>query len=263
MADFFIGRLMKYSIFINQKGLVEADPKANLHDGAVLNFLYEFCTDDSSKIEAKRITGEDGLRYSWINYGRINSEMPLLRWKSKAVYTAKFKHYESVGFIKTMREPDGKKYVAALPKLAKLFNPTNGSVYRDERAANTGKQPRSRALTNKNNKEQKIKEGKKSRREAGLTATAFSSKNFNSNNLPHLVETLVEEDKWPRELVVREAEKFFSYWQRPPPGASAPLWRLTKNFDPVTRFRSWMERINWRRPEKGDIVIINSEEKEN
>lgn len=113
---------MKYTITINQKELIRIEPRSRISEAIVLDYLYWFCTSPSKKIEECKIAGEDGLKYTWIDYNWLIKEIPLMRGKTRKVLTPIFDKIEKWGFIKTIRPDNQKKYVALLPKIEELFS---------------------------------------------------------------------------------------------------------------------------------------------
>jgi len=119
---------MKFTININQEKLIQIEPRAKLVDGAILDYLYWLCNSNSEAVEKLRKKDSEGLRYTWVNYGHLLDDMPLLGGKSRASLTPVFKRLESWGFIKTMIMGHQMKYVALLPKTDELLRKSNSPV---------------------------------------------------------------------------------------------------------------------------------------
>lgn len=117
---------MKFNININQEKLIKLAPDANLNDGAILDYVYYFCSSPSEEIDKMRIVGPDGKKYTWVNYDWILKEMPLLRGKTKGTLTPVFKRLEEWNFIKSYSPDNQKKYITLLPKIDELFRKLNG-----------------------------------------------------------------------------------------------------------------------------------------
>ena len=145
---------MKFNISINQKALSKLEPGATIVDGAMLDFIYWFCSSPSEDIESARMTGPDGGRYTWVNYTWVLDEMPLLKGKSKSSLSRLFERLEGLGFIKTMmfKAEDGgdRKYIKLLPKIDGLFRKRNDPVAK-------AKRPRCENATNHSTKDNSTK----------------------------------------------------------------------------------------------------------
>lgn len=120
---------MKYSININQKELIKLAPDAGLVDGAILDFIHGFCASVSEDIEAMRITGPDGRRYTWLDYSYLIGEMPLLKGRARSTLTPVIKRLEEWGFIKTYSPDHRRKFVAQTAKMDQLY--TDGDKKRE------------------------------------------------------------------------------------------------------------------------------------
>ena len=116
---------MKWNIFINQLALQSIDKKLDIKDGAILSYLIDFCSADDKKIDQMDIreSGET-YRYTWINYGHLIEEMPLLKFNQTVSITQRIKKLEKAGLIKAKTEnhPTGKKvYIRLTEKIKELF----------------------------------------------------------------------------------------------------------------------------------------------
>lgn len=87
---------MKYNIHINQIKIVELAPEIEIKEAVILDYLILICNSLNEKIISKR---KDW--FTWINYTRMISDLPLLRIKSKWAITPKIKNLEKYWFIKT------------------------------------------------------------------------------------------------------------------------------------------------------------------
>ena len=119
---------MKYTIYINQKELSKTD--FDLVDGAILDYLYFICNSKNEKIEEQRING-----YTWVDYNKILSDIPLLRIKSKGALSRRVKKMEASGFIKLIeRRKNGHKlkYFTLTKKSNSLFPQTHDPIHENE-----------------------------------------------------------------------------------------------------------------------------------
>lgn len=105
---------MKYNININQ--LVLSDTQLDLIDCAILDWLITFCNSSNQKIQDKRKNG-----MTWIDYGQLLKDMPLLRIKSKGALTPRFKKIEDSGYISVKLDVGSKVYIALTDKVDELF----------------------------------------------------------------------------------------------------------------------------------------------
>ena len=71
---------MEYTLTISQKAIAENFPTLDIKDAAIVDFLSRF--SHSPKIQKKI---EDGKIYYWFDYGKIESENPLLRLGEEAI----------------------------------------------------------------------------------------------------------------------------------------------------------------------------------
>ena len=119
---------MKYTIYINQKELSKTD--FDLVDCTILDYLYFICNSKNEKIEEQRING-----YTWVDYNKILSDIPLLRIKSKGALSRRVKKMEASGFIKLIeRRKNGHKlkYFALTKKSDSLFTQTHDPIHENE-----------------------------------------------------------------------------------------------------------------------------------
>jgi len=131
---------MKYTITINQAVLAETS--LDLLDAAILDYLYVYCNSLNEKIEAQRIRDETGT-WTWVDYGTILKDLPLLRIKSTGALTPRIQRIEAEGFISTRREANQKLFIKLNSKVDELFIKLN-------RAGHETKQSYSPKRTNNN-----------------------------------------------------------------------------------------------------------------
>lgn len=120
MFAFLIVKNMKYDISINQ--LVLAETTLDLIDCAILNYLIDFCSSDNKKI--KQMSLEEGglvYRYTWVNFGYLLKEMPLLRLKQKSSISKRICRIEDEGFIKTFLGPKRNLYIRLTERVSSLY----------------------------------------------------------------------------------------------------------------------------------------------
>lgn len=134
---------MKFNVNINQKALAEQPDDYDLTDGGLLDFFWYYCNSKNPKIASKRIE-EEGEIYTWVDYGMITKEMPLIKIKSKAGISKRIKRLEELSWVKTMRPENQKVYIALTAKFEELLTDVNGAV-------NRSKQSRKPQLTNHSN----------------------------------------------------------------------------------------------------------------
>ena len=108
---------MKYIITINQKSLMEVCPQIKLKEAAVLDYLILFCSSVHDRIEEKRITVK-GERYTWIDYGHIINDLPLLRIKSRSCIFEIVEKLAEMGLISLYldKKAGNKKYARITKK---------------------------------------------------------------------------------------------------------------------------------------------------
>jgi hypothetical protein len=117
---------MKYNIIINQAVL--ADTTLDLVDGALLDYLHVYCNSLNEKIEAHRIRDDTGI-WTWVDYGTILKDMPILRIKSTGALTPRIQRIEAEGFISTRREGNQKLFIKLNSKIDELFIKMNRPVH--------------------------------------------------------------------------------------------------------------------------------------
>lgn len=110
---------MKYNIQINQ--LLLAKTTLNIIDCALLDYLYFFCNSSNIKIEKQRITNKEGKKWTWVDYGKIIEDMPLLGIKTTQSLTPHIKNLEKNGFIETIIWQGKRKYIRLLQKTEDIY----------------------------------------------------------------------------------------------------------------------------------------------
>lgn len=86
----------KYTIIIRQKAFIDYEVKISLELAGLLDYLMGMCLETNEKINAER---EDG--FTWVNYDKILSDMPLLTGRSTASISNKISQLEKLGLINT------------------------------------------------------------------------------------------------------------------------------------------------------------------
>lgn len=86
---------MKYNININQIKILEIAPDIDIKEATILDYLITICNSKNSKIAQKRQWG-----FTWINYSKLISDLPLLKIKSKWAISPKIQNLELYWFIK-------------------------------------------------------------------------------------------------------------------------------------------------------------------
>jgi hypothetical protein len=91
---------MKYSINVNQLALSKFK-KLDIKDAAILDFLKDFCASDDKNVDQMDFE-EDGrkYRYTWINYGYLIEQMPLLQFKQTSSITYRLQKIADYKLIK-------------------------------------------------------------------------------------------------------------------------------------------------------------------
>ena len=90
---------MKYTILINQAGIVNADlhTKTDVVDWSLLDYIFSWQQSPS----AARIDGK-----VWINYKHLIAEMPLLGLNRKNSVSDRIKKIRELGLLETFQSPD-------------------------------------------------------------------------------------------------------------------------------------------------------------
>ena len=144
---------MKYSIFINQKNITELAPKLDIVDAAILDFLIHFCSSDDKKIKQMTFQ-EEGIsyRYTWINYGYLIEQMPLLGIRQKTSITNRLQKISDEGFIKTFYAKDQNVYIRLTEKIKSLyFEESEPSIKTDRPSVKTDSYHQFKLIDNNNN----------------------------------------------------------------------------------------------------------------
>ncbi len=146
---------MKYNININQEKLSKLEGKATVVDGAVLDYIYYLCSSPNEEIEKMRFVGNDKLKYTWLDYGWMLKQMPLLKGRTRASLVTVLKRLEDWKFIKTCLIENQRKYITLLPKIEDLFSNLNRPIKKSKRLQD--KSHLENLTNNNNNKDNKDK----------------------------------------------------------------------------------------------------------
>lgn len=124
---------MKYNIFINQKVLVELAPNLDIKDGAILNYLYDFCAaDDKNTDQMNFIEGGINYRYTWVDFSHLVQNLPILQFRQTSSISQRLKRIEKAGFIKTKidysEQTGHKKTYIRLTEKIKFLNFSNDTL---------------------------------------------------------------------------------------------------------------------------------------
>lgn len=92
---------MKYNININQLAMSEISPKMDIIDGAILDYIIYLCQSVNDKVDAKRYVDENNVKWTWLDYGSLIGNMPMLGIKTSGGITHRIKKIEESGFIQT------------------------------------------------------------------------------------------------------------------------------------------------------------------
>lgn len=220
---------MKYNININQ--LILADTSLDIIDSAIIDYLYFYCNSINEKIENHRIRDETGV-WTWVNYGTILEDMPLLRIKSTASLTPRIKKIEDAGFISTKRVDNQKLFIKLNSSIDELFIKTN-------RAVRETKQSYSVTRTNNNTIDNTT-----TIREREPTPKEQAEDFFNNpEKQEQLIEAMVSKGL-DSPLVKKELRKFIDYWCELTRDGRKQRWELEKTFQVKQRLVTWFNKIN-------------------
>ncbi|MFA4941140.1 MAG: hypothetical protein WC582_00890 [Patescibacteria group bacterium] len=86
----------KYWVSINQKAYTDNHIKISFELAALLSYLIDICSSTNPKIEAQRLDG-----YTWVNFGKLLKDMPLLKGRSAASITGNLNKLEALKLIET------------------------------------------------------------------------------------------------------------------------------------------------------------------
>lgn len=76
--------------------LSDIAPGIKYEEAAILDYLIGICTSDHGRIEKERIDG-----YTWVDYGKLIRDMPLISGKTKITITNKINRLKGHGLIET------------------------------------------------------------------------------------------------------------------------------------------------------------------
>ena len=93
--------------------VLDAAPNISLREAAMLDVINQLCGSQSEAIGKARVTGTDGLKYTWIDFEMLSNELPILKSGSKSTVTRIVKSLERQGLISTMT-PDNRRKFARL-----------------------------------------------------------------------------------------------------------------------------------------------------
>lgn len=131
---------MKYNIYINQKVL--ADTELDLSDATILDYLYFLCGSVNIRIENQRVEG-----YTWVDYGELIEQNPMLRISSRGAITRRIKKLKDSGFIDTLeKRKNGHKfiYIRMKSKIDTLFTDMNRiqkPIHEKKKPIHSGEKP--------------------------------------------------------------------------------------------------------------------------
>jgi hypothetical protein len=101
---------MKYSIYINQVGIIQAKllEQTDFKDWAIIDYLKDWYFSGYSKKIS--VTEEDKhIDYVWVNYNHLIESMPMLKF-DKNDLSLRFKKLKKLGLIKTHQTKDNTLY---------------------------------------------------------------------------------------------------------------------------------------------------------
>jgi len=120
---------MKYFILINQQVLSETE--LDIIDGAILDYIYFYCSSQNEKIKKQRIIDKNEI-WTWIDYSTLLADMPMLKLKSRGILTLRINKIEQAGYIKTKRFQHMKKYFQITAKFDELSIQMNRAIHSDK-----------------------------------------------------------------------------------------------------------------------------------
>lgn len=111
---------MKYSILINQVGIVEAGlhTKTDMIDWAIIDYLQQWYFAERKKTI---FNTDDNNHYVWVNYNHMIQEMPMLGIKDKDALTKRIKKLRELKLIKTFQTKDNTLYFILTPECIKII----------------------------------------------------------------------------------------------------------------------------------------------
>lgn len=114
----------------------------DVNDAAVLEWIIAICKSVNPKVEKQRLEN-----WTWIDYGKLINDMPLLRVKSKGSITPRIQRIVENGFIE-VKQIDGRKLYAKLKAKVEslvfkddteaLFKNLNSAVQKTEQSTEGG-----------------------------------------------------------------------------------------------------------------------------
>jgi hypothetical protein len=126
-------RGIKYSIFINQLGIQNADliGKTDLIDWAIVDYLYYWSANNK---KSKKFIYQKEI-YIWVRYKTLAENLPMIRISDKNALTRRFNKLAALGLVERGHKPDNSLYVR-LTELAINIYEKRGD---DKTALNNGK----------------------------------------------------------------------------------------------------------------------------
>jgi hypothetical protein len=105
---------MKYSININQAGIVEhgLHTKTDLVDWAIIDYLMQWYFTERKKTV---YDAEKETQFVWINYNHLIQEMPLIKIRTKSHISERIKKLRDLGLIETYLTKDKSLYFNLTP----------------------------------------------------------------------------------------------------------------------------------------------------
>ena len=238
---------MKYNIQINQQVLSETD--LDIIDGAILDYLYVYCSSRNKKIDEQRIKDEDG-DWTWVNYQTLLKDMPLLKIKSSGALTPRIKRIKAAGYIETYRKGNQKIFIRMTEKADELFIKKNSSVHKDEQLPSKSYSPK---RTNNNTRVYNNTKDKGRLTPAEEMELFLTSENYFNKILDALIEKGI-----PPLIAKNELIKFRSYWSERNKTGTKERWELERTFELKRRIATWMIKAqqfnNKSSPPKGKAI---------
>ena len=111
---------MKYTILINQVGIVESGlhKKTDVIDWMIIDYLQQWYFSERGKTI---FNTDDNNHYVWINYNHMINAMPLLGIKDKSAITHRLKKLKNLNLIKTFQTKDNTLYYIITPKCMEVI----------------------------------------------------------------------------------------------------------------------------------------------
>jgi len=122
---------MKYTITINQSGLVNAGIlfKTDWIEWFIIDYLKDFVIYQKSK----RVIYKNE-EYTWLNYNHLIASLPCIKLNSKSAISKRISRLERLGLIKTLRAKDNTLYYTFTDKLIDICFARKKDIERLKRA---------------------------------------------------------------------------------------------------------------------------------